>query len=248
MSETLTNDSPPSGPEEIWAILREISATQKEMKESQKEWEEEQRVRQMEFEEEQRVRKMELEEEQRVRQMEFEEEQRVRKMELEEKQKKHQEEMEELREIQKVINHNISKLGGRFGEMIEYMVVPNLEKKFREFGYVFNKTHQQTIIRDYTNNIITEADITLENSEKLIIIEVKSKPTTEDIFEHIERMEKIRSYADLHNDKRIYLGAIAGMVFNENEKAFALKKGFYVIEPSGNTFNITPPPGKAREW
>jgi hypothetical protein len=63
-------------------------------------------------------------------------------------------------------------------------------------------------------------------------------------------MEKLRRYADLHNDKRIYLGAIAGVVFNDSEKAYALKKGLYVIEPSGDTFNIIEPNGDyhPHEW
>jgi hypothetical protein len=32
------------------------------------------------------------------------------------------------------------------------------------------------------------------------------KPKVEDIDYHIERMEKLRRYADLHNDTRKYLG------------------------------------------
>jgi hypothetical protein len=63
-------------------------------------------------------------------------------------------------------------------------------------------------------------------------------------------MEKLRVYADLHSDKRIYLGAVAGMVFSESEKTYALKKGFYVVEPAGDTFNIIEPKGdyRPREW
>jgi hypothetical protein len=63
-------------------------------------------------------------------------------------------------------------------------------------------------------------------------------------------MEKLRAYADLHNDRRAYLGAIAGVVFNDSEKTYALKNGFYVIEPSGDTFTITEPAGnyRPREW
>ncbi|MDR1863479.1 MAG: hypothetical protein LBQ67_06115, partial [Treponema sp.] len=60
----------------------------------------------------------------------------------------------------------------------------------------------------------------------------------------------LRKYADLHNDKRVYLGALAGVVFSESEKTYALKKGLYVIEPSGDTFTITPPTGgyHPHEW
>jgi hypothetical protein len=33
-----------------------------------------------------------------------------------------------------------------------------------------------------------------------------------------------------------------------NVKKYALKQGFYVIEPSGETFNIIPPTVKPKEW
>jgi hypothetical protein len=83
-----------------------------------------------------------------------------------------------------------------------------------------------------------------------MIVEIKTKPNIDDINDHMGRMEKLRRYADLHNDKRKYLGAMAGVVFSESEKIYALKKGFYVIEPSGDTFRITEPKGSyhPREW
>jgi Holliday junction resolvase-like predicted endonuclease len=152
---------------------------------------------------------------------------------------------------ERILQHNaqlIGRLGNRFGEMVEYMVVPNLIDKFQELGFEFTKAYQQNVIKDKKNNIFTEIDITLEDGDKAMIVEVKSKPTTEDVTEHIERMEKVRAHADLHNNNRKYLGAIAGMVFNDNVKAFAMKKGFFVIEPSGETFTITPPNNKPKEW
>jgi hypothetical protein len=81
-------------------------------------------------------------------------------------------------------------------------------------------------------------------------VEIKTKPGIDDINDHIERMEKLRIYADLHNDKRVYLGAIAGVVFSESNKIKTLKKGMYVLEPSGDTFKITEPKGEyhRHEW
>jgi hypothetical protein len=72
----------------------------------------------------------------------------------------------------------------------------------------------------------------------------------DDINYHIRRMEKLRVYADRHNDTRKYLGAIAGVVFGGDVKTFALSKGFYVIEPSGDTFAIIEPKGEyhPQEW
>ena len=63
-------------------------------------------------------------------------------------------------------------------------------------------------------------------------------------------MEKFRAYADKRNDMRKYLGAIAGMVMDDMVKQFAFKKGFYVVEPSEETFNILEPKGDytPKEW
>jgi hypothetical protein len=138
-------------------------------------------------------------------------------------------------------------LGNRFGEMVEYMVVPNLITKFGDLGFAFEKAYQHATIEDRKNNIFTEIDITLENGDKVMIVEVKSKPTTEDITDHIERMAKVKAHAQAHGDRRKFMGAVAGMVFNNNEKIFAMKNGFFVIEPSGETFNITPP-DQPKEW
>jgi hypothetical protein len=158
--------------------------------------------------------------------------------------------MQELREQMKETDRKISKLGDRFGEVIEYLVKPSMLDKFRKLGFIFTKVYTHAVIKDEDGTFITETDITLEDGDKVMLIEVKSKPSMSDIKEHVERLEKARSYADLKNDKRKYLGAIAGIVFNENEKRFAFKNGFYVIEPSGDTFNILVPDGSysPREW
>ena len=156
----------------------------------------------------------------------------------------------QMKESAERLDKQLGKLGNRFGEMVEYQVMPNLVEKFRKLGFVFTKAYPHATIEDDENNIITEIDITLENGDKVMIVEVKSKLSAADISEHIERMQKIRAHADLHGDKRVILGAIAGMIMNKDEKLFALKNGFYVIEPSGETFTITVPEGpySPREW
>jgi hypothetical protein len=169
---------------------------------------------------------------------------------MEESDRRMKESDRKMKESAGRLDKQIGKLGNRFGEMVEYMVVPNLIAKFHELGFVFEKAYRDTVIKDKTHNIYAQVDITLENGDKVMIVEVKSKLNTTDITDHIERMEKVRAHADLHNDNRKYLGAIAGMVFNDNEKIFTMKNGFYVIEPSGETFTITEPKGdySPREW
>ncbi|MDR1178395.1 MAG: hypothetical protein LBK64_06175 [Spirochaetaceae bacterium] len=149
----------------------------------------------------------------------------------------------------KETDRRVGAITNRFGEMVEYMIIPNLLAKFEELGFTFTKANR-TEIKDREHSLFLEVDALLENGDKVMAVEIKTKPNGDDINDHIERMGKLRTYADLHNDRRIYLGAVAGVVFSESEKIHALKKGLYVIEPSGDTFAITEPKGSChpREW
>jgi hypothetical protein len=148
----------------------------------------------------------------------------------------------------KETDKQLSKLGNRFGEVVEYMVAPNLRQKFRELGLNFPQANLNSSVSDYDNDIFLEIDVKLENGDKVMLVEVKTKLTTGDVKDHIKRLEKMRVYADLHGDKRRFLGAIAGVVIASNVKEYALEQGFYVVEPSEETFNITPPNGQPKEW
>jgi hypothetical protein len=148
----------------------------------------------------------------------------------------------------KDINKRFGEYSNRFGEIVEYMVAPSLREKFRELGLNFPAAYSNAEISDYDNNIFLEIDVKLENGDKAMLVEVKTKLTTEDVKEHMERLEKMRVYADLHGDRRTFLGAVAVVVMTQNAKNYALGQGFYVVEPSGETFNITSPNGQPKEW
>jgi hypothetical protein len=157
----------------------------------------------------------------------------------------------QMKETDREIKDNNRRFGEfhrRFGEVVEYMIAPNLCDKFKEFGFVFEKANSGTRVSDHTHDLHFEIDVMLENGDKAMLVEVKTKLTTEDVKDHINRIEKMRKYADLHGDKRAFLGAAAGVVMTANVKKYALGRGLYVIEPSGESFNITPPEDKPREW
>jgi hypothetical protein len=172
--------------------------------------------------------------------------------EVGEKQKETARQLEETKLILKEnaldFNNRIGALTNLFGEVAEYMVAPKLREKFSEFGLDFPKANPNASVNDKVNNIFLEIDVMLENGDKAMLIEVKTKLTTERINKHIERLEKMRKYANIHGDKRTFLGAVAGVVVTDEVKKCALEQGFYLIEPSGDNFKITPPNGKPKEW
>jgi exonuclease VII large subunit len=214
----------------IWAILRENAQQLKELRKTQKE-------------DARRLDKQMKETDRRMQETDRQMKETSRRIKETDRQMK-----ETDRQI-KEANKRFGEFTNRFGEMVEYMVIPNLLTKFEELGFTFTKANR-TEIKDREHKIFIEVDAFLENGDKVMIVEIKSKPRVDDIDGHIERMEKLRVYADLRNDKRVYLGAMAGVVFSESAKIYALKNGFFVIEPSGDTFHITAPEGEyhPHEW
>ena len=135
-----------------------------------------------------------------------------------------------------------------FGDLTEAMVAPKICEKFEEIGLIFPKANRNTRVNDRVNNISFEVDIMLENGEKAMLIEVKTKLTLARIDYHLNRLEKMRNYANLHGDKRTFLGAVAGIVVTDEVRDYALNQGFYFIEYAGENFYITSPKDKPKEW
>ena len=164
-----------------------------------------------------------------------------------ERQKETDRQMKETDRKLEAIGENFGNFTNNFGDVVEYMVAPNLLDKLNDLGFDFHTVSSNFKANDKKNNIRFQVDVFLQNGDTAMLVEIKTKLTISDINEHIKRMEKMRMFADLRGDKRVFLGAVAGVVVESDEREYALKNGFYLIESSGETFNITPP-DKHKEW
>jgi len=158
-----------------------------------------------------------------------------------------------MRESKDQFNERLGNYINLFGDFTEYMMAPKLREKFKDFGLFFPKTSRNVRVEDDNKNVILETDAMLENGDKAMMAEIKTKLTVERINKHIERLEKMRKHADSHGDsglksRRTFLGAVAGVVIDDEAREYALSQGFYLIEPEGEDLIITPPNGKPKEW
>jgi hypothetical protein len=152
------------------------------------------------------------------------------------------------RQIKKT-DKQIGELGNRFGELAEHMVTPNIAEKFRALHYTFTKAGPDVAFFNRDGSFLAEVDVWLENGEFAMAVEVKSKLRKEHVDDHLKRMEILRSYLDEREDTRKLLGAVAGAIVPPDLRNYVLKKGFYLIEQSGDTVKITAPRGfKPRIW
>ena len=160
------------------------------------------------------------------------------------------EQMKETDRRMKETDRVIGRLGNRFGDLVEHLVAPNLRDKFNELGFHFTHCSRNSDIKLYDSpQASTEIDVILENADSVIVVEVKAKPVTDDVNDHIERMKIVRRAADHKQCKKKYYGAIAGAIMDDAIREYILKNGFYLIEQSGDTVKICIPQGFIpREW
>ena len=144
-------------------------------------------------------------------------------------------------------DQKISELGSRIGEIVENMVGGDIVGQFQALNIAIHAHSREKTFGKKGTKESGEIDVFLENGDIVILIEVKTKPSQNDVREHIERMQKYRLYG---NDKRRILGAIAGAVVPDKVTEFAHKKGLYVIVQSGVAVEIVPAPEnfQAKEW
>ncbi|MCL2233237.1 MAG: hypothetical protein FWB99_09190, partial [Treponema sp.] len=115
--------------------------------------------------------------------------------------------------------------------------------------FTFTKFGPNVRIAEVSGKRIAELDILLENGDTAIVVEVKTKPSQDDVDDHVKRMEVLRRYSDARNDKRVFQGAVAGAIMTKEVRDYIIKNGFYVIEQSGDTVMINTPEGfKPRQW
>jgi hypothetical protein len=178
----------------------------------------------------------------------FQETDRQMKEQREETDRQLKEQFQETERLMRQNQKMMGDLGRKFGTIIEHMFIPNLKEKFNALGYVFEKSSPNVLVESIDRQICTEIDVFLENGDCALAVEVKTQANINDIREHVERMEKLRRYFDLHHDTRKLYGAVAAAVIPGNVHDYALKQGFYIIRQSGDNVSIEKPRGKPRAW
>jgi len=168
---------------------------------------------------------------------------------IEVEKKLHAEHMQKFEEKMENLSRRFGDLGNRLGDIVEYLVTTNLKEKFDKYGFCFRSTGLKIEIYD-GKKTITDIDVLLYDGDCIMAVEVKTRPTTDDVERHILRMEQIQQYPNNSTKGMKTFGAIACAVLNDDVKEAAFSAGFYVITQTDDNINIIPPPDNfvAKFW
>ncbi len=137
----------------------------------------------------------------------------------------------ELKEIGK----RVDGLSSKWGRFVEGLLVPAVERLFKERGITVEKVSQR--IKIHKNGDTMEIDIMVINREYVVLIEAKSTLSVENVNEHLEKLARFKSFFPEYADRKV-IGAVAGIVIDEGADRYAYKSGLFVIGQSGETVKI----------
>ena len=153
----------------------------------------------------------------------------------EERRKSHELFKQQMQEQYEKTNAIIGRLGNKLGEFVEGVVRPGVVRMFNERGIPLTQTFIKLKITQKGQGL--EADIVGVNGEIAVVVEVKSTLEVPDVKEHLERLEKFKTFFPHFSDKKL-VGAVAGMVMDDSVSRYEYRQGLYVIAQNGETVQL----------
>ena len=201
----------PATPQEIWNILREVSASQRET---------DRRMQATDRQVKETDRRMQATD----RQMK----ETDRRMQATDRQMKETD--RKLRRLEDLFN-------GQWGKLMEALVEGDLIELLGRRGIEVD--HTVCGLKSRNGAPRWEIDIIAANGDEVVVVEVKTTLKVSQVERFIETLKVFPAEApSVYRGKRVY-GAVAYLRADESAEVYAERRGLYVIRATGSSASIT---------
>ncbi|WP_333707634.1 hypothetical protein [Tepidimonas ignava] len=148
----------------------------------------------------------------------------------------------------KQLERQLGQLGNRLGMFVQDMVMPAVVRLFQEQGIPVHRVYPNAVARDDSGQAVMEIDLLVINGEHAIAVECKSRLSSDDVDEHIERLQRFRACFTEHADKVLH-GAVAAMGAPDEVVRYAERQGLYVLVQADDDVVVRNQPGfEPKAW
>ncbi len=134
------------------------------------------------------------------------------------------------------VSREIGNLGGKWGTFLENRVAPGCETLFAERGIPVHEVYPRVRTKR-DDGASMEIDLMVVNSGAVVLVEVKSTLTIEDVRYHLQRLQRFKEFFPRYADCRV-IGAVAGIDVSEQAETFARKQGLFIILQAGENLTL----------
>ena len=133
------------------------------------------------------------------------------------------------------LSQEIGNLGGKWGRFVENMVAPACENLFLNRQIPVHQVSQR--VRKRLDGKTLEIDVLVTNENHVLVVEVKSSLSVDDVKELIKNLTEFRQFFPEYNHKQLY-GAVAGIEIEEGADKYAYRQGLFVLAQRGENVAI----------
>jgi len=144
------------------------------------------------------------------------------------------------------LSQEIGNLGGKWGRFVENMVAPACETLFLNRQIPVHQVSQR--VRKRLDGKTLEIDVLVTNENHVLVVEVKSSLSVDDVKELIKNLTEFRQFFPEYNHKQLY-GAVAGIEIEEGADKYAYRQGLFVLAQRGeNVAILNDPEFQPKTW
>ena len=135
---------------------------------------------------------------------------------------------QQVKETSKTLRTYIGDSGNRWGKLGENLVKGSLAQRLKERGIQVER------VLTNVKNKFTEFALIVINGKEVVVVEVKASLDPSDVDEFAKDIENFKIWWPEFKNKTVY-GAMAFLIkSNRQAESLAQKKGFFVIEATGD--------------
>ena len=201
-------------PQEIWAILREVSESQRETDRRMQETD--RLFKQQAADAERRMQETD----------------RLFKQQAADADRRKQETDRRIRELDKLFN-------GQWGKLMEALVDGDLIKLLNGRGIEVDHT-MTNVVKRSGGQRRREVDILALNGDEVVAVEVKTTLKVRHVDRYLSVLEKFGEVLPEYRERKVY-GAVAYLRADESSDEYAEGRGLFVIRATGSSASITNP-------
>lgn len=147
-----------------------------------------------------------------------------------------QETNQQFKETDKKLKKLEELFTSQWGKLVESLVEGDLVNILNQKGIQVHNTNER--VKGFRFGRQFEFDIIAENGDEVVVVEVKTTLSTDDVKEFLDELTHFKEVLPRFKDNKVY-GAVAYLRVDGNCDRFAEKKGLFVIRATGNSALIT---------
>jgi hypothetical protein len=134
-----------------------------------------------------------------------------------------------------VLGQRIGDLTGRWGTFVENQVAPACQTVFAAWGIPVHMVSQR--VKKRRDGDTLEIDVLVVNEQHAVVVEVKSNFRVEDVNLFVEDLRAFRRFFPEYRERQV-LGAVAAITFEGGVDRYAYQQGLFVLAQSGGNIGI----------